>query len=78
MDYGCQFYSTATKNRFKNLDSIHREGIRLYTGAFKTSIELLHSEANEPSLDKRRNELGLRFLYRLKGNPTYNDTDYPR
>ena len=59
----------------KKLDSIHREGIRIYTGAFKTSsMESLHIEANEPALDKRRNELGLRFLYRLRSNPTYNDT----
>ena len=57
------------------LDSIHREGIRIYTGAFKTSpIESLHVEANEPSLEKRRTELGLRYLYRLRGNPTYTDT----
>ena len=62
IDYGCQLYGTATKSRLKKLDSIHREGIRIYTGAFKTSpMESLHVEANEPALYKKRNELGLRF-----------------
>ena len=75
IDYGCQLYGTAIKSRLKKLDSIHREGIRIYTGAFKTSpMESLHVEANEPALDKRRNKLGLRFLYRLRSNPTYNCT----
>ena len=35
MDYGYQLYDTATKSRLKKLDSIHREGIRIYTSAFR-------------------------------------------
>ena len=74
MDYGCQLHGTAIKSRLKKLDSIQREGIGLYSEAFKTSpIESLHAEANESTLDKRRNELGLRILYRLIGNLTYTD-----
>ena len=34
----------------------------------------VYVESNEPALDKWRNELGLRFLYRLRSNPTYNST----
>ena len=37
-------------------------------------MELLHIEANQPALNKRRNELGSKFLYRLRSNPTYNGT----
>ena len=75
IDYGCQLYNTASAGRTKKLDSIHREGIRIYTGAFRTSpAEALHVEANDPPLELRRNELGLRFLYKLKSNPSYIDT----
>ena len=57
------------------LDSIHSEGIRIYTGAFRTSpVEVLHVEANDSFLELRRNELGLRFLYKLKSNTSYIET----
>ena len=37
--------------KLKKLNSIHREGIRIYTGAFKTSpVEALHVEENERSI----------------------------
>ena len=66
-DYGCQLYNTASAGRLKKIDSIHREGIRIYTGAFRTSpVEALHVEAKYPLLELRRNELGLRFLYKPK------------
>ena len=75
MDYGGQLYNTASAGRLKKLDSIHREGIRIYTGAFRTSpVEALHVEANNPPQEIRRNELGLRFLYKLKNNTSYIET----
>ena len=44
----------------KNLSSIHRKGIRIYTGAFRTSpVEFLHEEACDPTMNLRRNKLGL-------------------
>ena len=50
IDYGCQLYNTASAERLKKLDSIHREGVRIYTGAFRTSpVESLHVEANYSS-----------------------------
>ena len=56
------------------VNSLHREGIRIYTEDFKTSaIESLHIEANKLFLDMRRNELGLRFLFKLRRNPTYTE-----
>ena len=49
MDYGCQLYNTASARRLKKLDSINREGIRIYTGAFRTSpVEVLYVESNDP------------------------------
>ena len=69
---GCQLYSTASPGRLKKLDRMHREGIRIYRGAFRTSsIEFLHVEANDPHLELRRNELGQRFLYKLRRNTSY-------
>ena len=54
---------------------MHRDGIRIYTGAFTSSpIEALHVEANEAPLQQRKNVLGLRFLYKLKITPTYLDS----
>ena len=62
----CQIYDTASAGKLKKLDNIHREGIRIYTGAFRTSsVEALHVEANDPALELRRNTLGIRFLYKL-------------
>ena len=49
IDYTCQIYNTASAGRLKKLDSMHTEGIRIYTGDLKTSpVESLHVEANDP------------------------------
>ena len=72
MDYGHQLYNTASAGRLKKLDSIRREGIRIYTGAFTISpVEALHVEANDTPLELRRNELGQRFMYKIKSNTSY-------
>ena len=47
IDYGCQLHNTASAGRLKKLDGIHREGIRIFTRAFRTSpVKALHVEAN--------------------------------
>ena len=54
MDYDCQIYNTASAGRLKKLDSMHREEIKIYTGAFRTTpVEALHVEANDPPLELR-------------------------
>ena len=59
MDYGCQFYSTVFSWRLKKLNSIHRGGIRIYTGAFRMlPVKSIHVEARDPTMELRRNELG--------------------
>ena len=60
---------------------IHHQGIRLALGAFRTSpADSLLVEANEPSLNDRREKLSLQFALKLKSNrsnPTYNTVFKP-
>ena len=39
-------------------------------------VEALHIKANDSPLELRRNELGLRFLYKLKNNISHIETIY--
>ena len=57
IDYGCQLYSTALTGKLKKLGSIQREGIRIYTRAYRTSPV----ESYDLPLELRRNKLGLIF-----------------
>ena len=67
MDSSCQLYIAAYQGRLKKL-----EGIKIYTGAFRISpAEALQVEANNPHLELRMNELGLRFLHKIKSNSSY-------
>ena len=59
------------------MENIHRKGRRIYTRVFRTSpVESIHVETNDPPLELRRNELGLRFQYKLKSNSLYIDIKY--
>ena len=70
MDYGSIVYMSADKDDLKPLDVIHRHGIRLCLGAFKTTrIESLYAQAYEPPLDLRRKELAMRYALKIKSNP---------
>ena len=69
LEYACQIYSSACKSRLKELDVIHNLGIRICTGAFRTSpVESIYVDAGELPLDLRREELGLRYIQRMKTN----------
>ena len=76
LDYGSIVYGSARESYLKTLDTIHHQGIRLALGAFRTSLaDSLLVEANEPSLNDRREKLSLQFALNLKSNrsnPTYN------
>ena len=51
------------------------ESIRIYMRTFKISlIEAIHIDASDPSLELTKNELGLRFLYKVKSNSAYTKT----
>ena len=62
LDYGSIVYGSAGESYLKTLDTIHRQGIRLALGSFRTSpADSLLVEANEPSLKDRREKLPLQF-----------------
>ena len=70
LDYGCQFYSSACKTLLSQLDVVHSMGLRLCSGAFKTSpIESIYVDTEHMPLGLRREELGLRYLMRIKSAP---------
>ena len=70
MDYGCSIYASATTTSLKMLDTVHHQGIRLCTGAFRTSpVPSLYVESGEPSLSYRRNKLSIQKYTKLMGMP---------
>ena len=75
LDYACQIYSSAAKSHLKELDVVHNLGLRICTGAFRTSpVESIYIDAGDLPLDLRREELGIRYITRLKSssqNPSY-------
>ena len=70
LDYGCIVYGSGDKSALAKLDIVHRSGIRLSLGAFKSSPkEALYAEANEPPLEIRRQELAMRYALKIKSHP---------
>lgn len=71
LDYGCFVYRSAKKEKLECLNVLHRQGLRLCLGAFKSSpIESLYVEANEPPLELRRIDLAMRYALKMKANPS--------
>ena len=69
LDYGSIVYGSARESYLKTLDAIHHQGIRLALGAFRASpAGGLLVEADEPSLNDRREGLSLQFALKLKSN----------
>ena len=69
LDYGCIVYGSARKSYIRRLDPIHNQGLRLCSGAFRTSpVYSLHVETNEPSLYHRRTKLSLQYTVKLMAN----------
>ena len=70
LSYGCEVFSSATVNRLKILNTIHHSGVRLSTGAFKSSpISSLLVDACELPLDLYLQSLLVRYWYRLQSLP---------
>ena len=63
------------------LDPIHHQGLRLALGAFRTSpTASLYVEADEPSLNTRREKLSLQYAIRIaenNSNPAHDVTFQP-
>ena len=67
LSYGCEIYTSATKSRLSILDPVHHAGVRLATGAFKSSpITSLLVDAGELPLDLHRQSLIVRYWYRVQ------------
>lgn len=70
LDYGCSLYGAARKTYLKNLNYIHHEGLRLITGAFRTSpVQSMYIESREPPLHLRHLKLALQYIIKLRRNP---------
>ena len=70
LEYGCEVYSSATEARLRNLNAVHHAGIRLATGAFRSSpITSLLVDAGELPLDLRRQSSLLRCWFRMQRLP---------
>ena len=71
LDYASHLYMAANESKLKLLDPIHNEGLRIATGAFKSSrIQSLYVECSSPSLKFRRAEYSLNYYSRiLYANP---------
>ncbi|HIP25812.1 MAG TPA: hypothetical protein EYG81_05080, partial [Archaeoglobus profundus] len=76
LDYGCPIYGSASENVLKNLDPIHHEGIRLCTGAFRSSPkESLYVDSGELPLKNRRNQISMqRALKIMEGSTPAKET----
>ena len=75
LDYACQVYGSASKTNLAKLDTVHNLGLRICTGAYRTSpVASLHVDAGLPPLSLRREELSLRYISKSltsKSNPNY-------
>ena len=82
LDYGCIVYGSARKSYLQMLDPIHHQGLRLALGAFRTTpCESLYVEANECSLNDRRDKLAMQYSTKLASNPqnpAFKSTLYPK
>ena len=80
--YGSIVYGSARKSYLAMLDPIHHQGLRLAIGAFRTSpTASLYVEADEPSLNTRREKLSLQYAIRIaenNSNPAHDVTFQPK
>jgi ribonuclease HI len=70
LNYGAEFYSTASKTALSPLDVIQNMGLRIITGAWKTSpIVSLEVESNIPPLHLQRMKATLDYYNRFRNLP---------
>ena len=69
LDYGCEIYSSATEVALQRLDPLQSEGLRLITGAFRSSpVDSLQVESGEPPLNIHRDLILMKTKVRLMNN----------
>ncbi|CAI6353822.1 unnamed protein product [Macrosiphum euphorbiae] len=72
IDYGAIIYNSAKSNTLNTINPIHNQGIRLATGAFRTSpVDSILCNAGELTLELRRHTQILKFISRIKSMPNH-------
>ena len=75
-DYGCIVYGTASNTNLRQLDSIHKSGLRLALGAFCTSpVSSLYTEAHKAPLEESRLKLSMHYYVKTRAcidNPAHH------
>lgn len=72
LDYGAVVYHSAAPTALRMLDPIHHLGIRLATGAFRTSpVQSLYVESNEWSLNLQRSYSSFTYFLKVHSNPEH-------
>ena len=72
LDYGSILYSTANKKTVDSLNSVHNLGVRISTGAFKTSrVTSLLVDAGLPPLHLRRDKQLLNYTNKIFSSPKH-------
>nr|XP_054931109.1 uncharacterized protein LOC129386858 [Dermacentor andersoni]XP_054931110.1 uncharacterized protein LOC129386858 [Dermacentor andersoni]XP_054931111.1 uncharacterized protein LOC129386858 [Dermacentor andersoni]XP_054931112.1 uncharacterized protein LOC129386858 [Dermacentor andersoni]XP_054931113.1 uncharacterized protein LOC129386858 [Dermacentor andersoni] len=72
LDYGSVVYGAARQPYIKRLDPFHSLGLRLASGAYRTSpVQSLYVDCNEPSLQQRRALLTLSYVLRIRSSPQH-------
>lgn len=72
LDYGCIVYGSARKSYLKRLDPVHNLGLRLSSGAYRTSpVNSLYVETNEPPLADRRTMLTCSYVLKIRSLPNH-------
>ena len=67
LDYGSQVYGSATQAKLSQLESIHNEGARIITGAFRsTYAPSLHVEGGDLPLDLHRELVTMKSAIRIQ------------
>ena len=67
IDYGSQIYGSASEATLKSLESIHNEGLRICTGAFRLSpVKSIHVESGEPPLSLHRDLVTMRSAIKIQ------------
>ncbi|GBN75599.1 putative RNA-directed DNA polymerase from transposon BS, partial [Araneus ventricosus] len=62
----------AAKSVVQQLDKVHHQGLRLASGAFRTSpVQSLYVITGEPCLKLRRERFSLKYYFKIKQNPSH-------
>lgn len=72
LDYGFVVYGSARESYLRRLDPIHNLGLRLSSGAYRTSpVQSMYADCNEPPLSHRRVLLTVTYVLRIRSSPQH-------